>query len=286
MKKLIPSKRGFTLVELLVVIAIIGILIALLLPAVQAAREAARRTECKNNLKQIGLGFQNHHDTFGLFPDGGEHYASARSMTNGVPNSAPNQHWGLFYQMLPFIEQGNLYNHPDDNFLRRTPVDTYYCPSRRQPTVVSNRVFNDYAGNGGFASPTGWSWGDGTHGGVVVRRGRVPPVGFKSVTDGSAYTIAVGEKWMGRSEYEQLTCSDNEGVTSGWDWDIIRWGNNPPKRDVQNNNSCKIDFGSNHSGGALFLLCDGSTRSIAYNIDQQTFENACRLDDGDTVDWP
>lgn len=92
------SKGGFTLVELLVVIAIIGILIALLLPTVQAAREAARRSSCTNSLKQIGLGLHNHHDTFNHFPAGFYHVHGGNAKGN----------WGWGAHILPFVEQGNL----------------------------------------------------------------------------------------------------------------------------------------------------------------------------------
>ena len=103
------SQMGFTLVELLVVIAIIGILVALLLPAVQAAREAARRTQCINHLKQIGLAFQLHADTHGIYADGGQVQWNKRLPLErdggGRPNVAPFQTWGWAYQILPFLEE-------------------------------------------------------------------------------------------------------------------------------------------------------------------------------------
>ena len=120
--------RGFTLVELLVVIAIIGILVALLLPAIQAAREAARRTQCNNNLKNIGLGLQNYHDTYKTFPMGAMH-TGARTTTT----SAYGPSWQ--YGILPFMEQQGLYDEVDktqrvwDQPIRSTVVKTFLCPS-------------------------------------------------------------------------------------------------------------------------------------------------------------
>ncbi|MDX1946824.1 MAG: DUF1559 domain-containing protein [Pirellulaceae bacterium] len=144
------ARRGFTLVELLVVIAIIGVLVALLLPAVQAAREAARRSQCSNNLRQIGLGLQNFHDTFGVLPPG--------SVTNtGFPNvvhskfAIPNnvRHgWGPF--LLPFIEQKNLadvyrwsedWRAPNNTQVREQYLKVFSCPStpngKRQDSFTS-----------------------------------------------------------------------------------------------------------------------------------------------------
>src|SRR5690606_35270992 len=109
-------RTGFTLIELLVVIAIIAILIALLLPAVQQAREAARRTQCKNNMKQKGPAVHNYHDVFGMFPPAGT--------ADGVGNNMnQNDAWGWPIRLLPYIDQGPLYNQIDPGSTSRVPRD-------------------------------------------------------------------------------------------------------------------------------------------------------------------
>lgn len=136
------SRWAFTLVELLVVIAIIGVLVALLLPAVQAARESARRAQCKNNLKQIGLGFMMHEDTQGFLPSGGWSAWVVGDPERGFGKGQPG---GWAYQILPYVEQKAVYDLPADGDADRitttqregavqmqaTPIDIYNCPSRR-----------------------------------------------------------------------------------------------------------------------------------------------------------
>jgi prepilin-type N-terminal cleavage/methylation domain-containing protein len=172
--------RAFTLVELLVVIAIIAILIGLLLPAVQKVREAAARASCINNLKQMALAVHNHESTYGYLPTAGEaggifgfaSYNWNRTLVNGSPATGAGQSWGWAYQIMPFIEQSNLWSYVEPNSTDPTKSTfqgdyvilngipkTYNCPSRRGrisnqdpfpwngAPVLDNPM--DYAGNGG-----------------------------------------------------------------------------------------------------------------------------------------
>lgn len=154
MKRVVPPIRstpgsGFTLVELLVVIAIIGVLVALLLPAIQAAREAGRRTQCGNQMRQMCLALQNHESSLKIFPSGGidpwpsiEDYAAG-----GKPFTAPKQGLSWAFQLLPYLEQNAVHNLVDSAQLPRTPVELYFCPSRRPPTQNPNSIQADGAGN-------------------------------------------------------------------------------------------------------------------------------------------
>jgi prepilin-type N-terminal cleavage/methylation domain-containing protein len=228
-------RQGFTLIELLVVIAIIGILIALLLPAVQKVREAANRIKCTNNLKQIGVAFHNHHDTYGLFPDGGEHWnpvdypRTFTDLSRTMPQIAPYQYWGWGYQILNFLEQENLWKNPDDRLVRGQIVPGYYCPSRGLPRIIPESSYGDsamldYAGNGATDTTEGdqgWGLGNGKNGTVVRRPNgtslRSSSVRIATITDGTSNTILVGEKRMRRDTLGQSQPDDDQGYTAGWD---------------------------------------------------------------------
>jgi prepilin-type N-terminal cleavage/methylation domain-containing protein len=169
----VVRRRGFTLIELLVVIAIIGLLMALLLPAIQRVREAANRMRCGNNLSQIAMAFHNFHNDYNIFPTaggpgccGGRSYIDSAgflrrpgSWNSGVlptgvqPAQAPHQTWGWGYQILPYIEQDPLFRNPDNGVIIRTPIPGYVCPSRRRPGVDQNGYAQtDYAANLGVSN--------------------------------------------------------------------------------------------------------------------------------------
>jgi prepilin-type N-terminal cleavage/methylation domain-containing protein/prepilin-type processing-associated H-X9-DG protein len=247
--------RGFTLVELLVVIAIIGILVALLLPAIQAAREAARRTQCTNNLKQIGLGILNHHDTARYFPTAGTNTGDFwTGPATGVTANFPR--WGWGYQILPYIEELNVYNMAkseegtyrpvDENpalgqALVEVPMPIYSCPSRGSRTCAitsdgSLVALGDYAGvifdliGTSWENDYDWTSNQGQDlkvrnwQGIIVKGGHFngtyekwPTVSMRQVTDGASHTIAVMEKAVFVEKYNVAgTWSDNWTEVDGW----------------------------------------------------------------------
>jgi type II secretory pathway pseudopilin PulG len=281
---------------LLVVIAIIGVLIALLLPAVQKVREAASRLKCQNNLKQIGLGLHNHLFTQGFFPHTGTTWGSPRGETGGYDN------WGWTWQLLPYIEQDNLTNPTLPNtVVAETVIALYQCPSRRQnmkwvvPYAVevsaghvllpadSTVAALDYAANLG---PRGCNLQTDCIYGFTQRFSRLEP---KDFTDGLSNTLAVGEKYVKSTLYTGLDTSDCCGWLNGASHENLRTGEHQPKRDNPNDTTVggggnTAFFGSAHPSGFNAVAADGSVRSIRYEVNLQVFRYYLQRNDGQVVD--
>ena len=311
---------GFTLVELLVVIAIIAMLVVLLLPAVQSAREAARRTQCINNLRQLGIGVVLHENAFNHFPSGGWGHAWVGLPGRGAGESQPGG-WG--YNVLPFIEEGPLHDlgSGDDPARRRqgsaqrlqTVVGIFYCPTRREarlyPAVsghtrnpretdpVTMVARNDYASNSGdfFADfslgPETLARGDDPNyrwpsmqnmTGLMHMRSQVK---IKQVTDGTHLTYFVGEKYLNPDNYANgKAYGDNEAVFMGAGQDLNRWTliSLPPRRDRPGLNASQ-HFGSAHATGFNMMFCDGSVRHIPFEIDPETHRRLGNRKDGEAI---
>lgn len=315
-------RRGFTLIELLVVIAIIAILIALLLPAVQQAREAARRTQCKNNLKQIGLALHNYHDIYNTMPPG----YTARGVSPTDPITAetgPGYAWS--FAIMPQIDQGNLVNTIDTSLdaddpgnlllANSTVLNGFLCPTDPAPTqfdVVDpggNTVTlpaSSYVGILGYGSVT-MNAGNST--GVFFRNSSIR---FRDITDGTSNTFCVGERRhkhnfvAGAPEvdsnstwYAAIPGLSRPGGMSGMmsgtmegsgsmilghvGQTMMMGGMSMQMHSNPNQTNHIVHFSSQHTGGVQFLLCDGSVHFLSENVDYATFRNLGERNDGNVL---
>mgnify|MGYP002622642546 CR=1 FL=1 len=292
----LARRRGFTLIELLVVIAIIAILIALLLPAVQQAREAARRTQCRNNLLQIGLALQNYEGAHACLPPG------VVNDTGPIENVKRGYHVGWALQILPFMEETNIYNHWDfkvgvydekNAAPREQHINSFQCPSSPWggpgPSI-------DYAGcHNDKAAPI-----DVTNNGVLYLNSSIR---YEQITDGSSHTIFVGEKRNGNAlaipgeatDLEVPVCwASGTNVTLRSTSDInganqvmramVPPGQPQPPLDEGDEGELDQGFSSYHAGGAFFLLGDGSVQFLSDSISPQIFSRMGNRADGEMPD--
>ena len=266
------ERRGFTLVELLVALAIVALLLGLLRPAVQKVREAAARTQCVNNLKQIGLAVHNYHDIRKKLPPGG--HSTPPALAANPTLAFREAEWNWLYHILPLLEQDVLYKNPDVTVVRTTPVKVYYCPSRRAAELYDNRAMTDYAGNAG----TDWQGLDG-----VIRRTSLGPLKFADVTDGLSNTALAGEKRLNKAMFGRAW-DDNEGYAlAGWNlnFEVARKGIHQPEPDFNAPGYPfpSYGFGSSHPGVFNAVFADGAVRTIRFSVPLDTWQRACVRND-------
>jgi len=301
------SQRGFTLVELLVVIAIIGVLVALLLPAVQAAREAARRSSCGNNLKQMGLALHNYHDTHLALPAG-----SAIDYTNSsYCNGSDCRGNGMFVAILPFLEETNLEDNYDyeakngwlgQSAANRAVLDerapeAYQCPSHAKWSSVERR--RDYWGvcGGRVADAHGWR-GDVFTDGVMYLNSWTR---FRDITDGTANTLFIGEsnhgeKW-GLVDYGDgnkcgpslwwdggaTTLNNKNRFSSSRSMRSVKYPINSEIYEVADDQDNEVPMGSQHPGGAQFGFADASVHFLSETIEFNTYQFLGVRNDGQVL---
>lgn len=305
------QRFGFTLIELLVVIAIIAILIALLLPAVQQAREAARRSTCKNNMKQLGLALHNYHDTHRTFPAGSIAVGSSFSFSGSTwctsPGADARAPWTVM--VLPYMDEGPRYNTFDfegkfttssnvpgataNNNAFKLGLNKYQCPSDPNSGSGVNNL-NYFGVQGGGATP---ACSAASGGRVFYINGLLhhnSSVRIRDVTDGTTNTFLLAE-----SKYGLNPKSRSDGIHAGWaagtkldasanTYTLVAAQlqiNSIPGHAGDHDTISQFSrlFGSFHVGGCHVTLGDGSVRFISENIDINTYYILAQRNDGQVV---
>ena len=298
--------RGFTLVELLVVIAIIGVLVALLLPAIQAAREAARRNSCSNNLKQMGLAVQNHHDSKGFYPPG-RNRTDQRSVS-----------WA--FMTLPYMEADTVFkayvstervDDPQNAVAMRTPIETYACPSRRpaaadrdfdnddQPPVVTAAAsLGDYAACAGVNYMMGMigSTEGADDGAKFDTRPESESAGAiysfskmkdRYVTDGLSNTIVIGDKNkpsnLEPANPELLHYEQGDTAFLPGDSPFTIFAETRNGLAASSNDKDRVKFGSEHPGIVQFVYLDGHVKALEVSIEAPVLNMLGAVGDGDVL---
>jgi prepilin-type N-terminal cleavage/methylation domain-containing protein len=277
-RSLLPNPRlGFTLIELLVVIAIIAILIGLLLPAVQKVREAAARTKCANNLRQIGIGCHNFHDTYGYLPP---------SILTTAARGMADDSWAWGTLILPFIEQQNLYNTlgvvlnppnlaPTVNAVEQIPLSVYRCPSDVNGTGLNqwydNRAISNYVCNIAVLGPA-YVGVNGPVNGTPIKRTLI------QITDGTSNTILIGERdsyrtfaatWLAKAYGADDSTASFEGRPGrGMSVPYQAAGPFPPPANASVwPYSQRLEWSSMHTNVVGFVFCDASVHFLSTSID-------------------
>ena len=294
--------RGFTLVELLVVIAIIGVLVALLLPAVQAAREAARRSSCQNNMRQVIIGLHNYEFAHEHFP------AGVTNDVGPIENIRAGDHMNWIARILPQLDEINRFNrldfsagayHDKNQYVAGKTIAVLRCPS---DTDDGGGPFSNYAGVHHDVEKSI----DSDNHGVLFLNSQIT---FSDIKDGAAYTLFAGEKlvdvkydfgWLSgtRATLRNTGTAINETLLNAGSGDFYDDGLEEEQEGSDLNEpvySAPIDptdplavggFGSHHPGAALFALGDGSARTISSAIDARTLQRLAHRSDGEIVeDW-
>jgi prepilin-type N-terminal cleavage/methylation domain-containing protein len=310
------GRGGFTLVELLVVIAIIGVLVSLLLPAVQAAREAARRAQCANHLKQLSLACLEHEEAQGFFPSGGWGNHWVGDSSRGFGREQPGS-W--LFNVLPFIEEANvraigsgMSGVAKENAIARQNeivLSLINCPTRRPPTTrytvidpynsapLRLVVRSDYAANAGdfgnalmpnvngptaAQAPT-FNWEPAMRGltGVCFVRSELEAA---AITDGLSQTLLVGEKNIEPQHYDTgQALNDNQGAYTGFNWDNERVAraSQPPAPDTFNSGDrYYASFGSAHAELWQAAFCDGHVEPLSYDMGGAVAGQLANREDG------